>query len=152
MLTIAICVYEYLTQNHIANNYTQNISMSDWAYAYTMKAPTAFLYNPNNVAVLMIISIPLYLEKINEDGTIIKKIGWIISLIADFAVIFMTGSRGGLLVGTLVVCLFFLFSNIKLWKKMLLLLIVIVAIIYFSGFILKQLDYGGMLSNGKINI
>ncbi len=152
LITIVICIYEYFTQNHIASNYTQNFSTSDWAYSYTLKAPTAFLYNPNNVAVLMIISLPLFFEKINEQGKVGKKIGWFVAAILDFAVIFMTGSRGGLIAGALVFAVFFLSSNIKLWKKLLFLIVISIVIIYFSGFMLKQLDYAGMLTNGKINV
>lgn len=152
LITIIICFYEYLTQHHIARNYTQAYSTSDWAYLYTIKAPTAFLYNPNNVAVLMIIALPLLFEKITDQGETIKKIVWIAVTILDIAVIFMTGSRGGFLAGTVMVVVFFLTSNLKMWKKALLIGLGIALMAYFSTFIFNQLGYGGMLKNGTFSL
>lgn len=152
LITIAICFYEYITLHHVANNYTQAYSMSDWAYSYTIKAPTAFLYNPNNVAVLMIIALPLILEKTKERCTSIKRIGWFVLVILDIAVVFMTGSRGGLVAGAAVLGIYFVASDIKLWKKLIVLIVVFAVVIYFSNFILDQMEYGGMLENGKINL
>ena len=151
VITIAICFYEYITQNHIARNYTQAYSTSDWAYVYTVKAPTAFLYNPNNVAVLMVIGLPLLFEKLIEKEDKSQNIIWIITIILDLAVIFMTGSRGGLLAGGIVVVVFYLASNIKLWKKILMLILGVALFLNFSTFILNQLGYGGMLKNGTFS-
>lgn len=151
IFTIIICIYEYLTHNHIASNYTEAFSVNDSAYTYTTKAPTAFLYNPNNVAVLMIVSLPLFLEKMKQSLKIFEKIFWFIWAFLNIAVIFMTGSRGGLVAAILIFSIFILLSDISLNKKIFLIFMSIIIIIYFSDFIFDQLGYGGMLVNGKIS-
>ena len=152
IITILICFYEYITQHHVTGNYSNAYSVSDWAYSYTIKAPTAFLYNPNNVAVLMIIALPLMLEKNREEKTFFKKSVWIVGVILDIAVIFMTGSRGGVVAGAVILAGYFLAADIKLWKKVLVLIVGLAVAFYFSDFILNQLGYGGMLANGKLSI
>lgn len=152
LLTIVICFYEYITRHHVARNYSQAYSKEEWAYEYTIKAPTAFLYNPNNVAVVMLISIPLMLDKIRIQDRFFYKSIWFFVVVLDFTVIFMTGSRGALVGGAFIVITYFFLSNMKLRLKLFILIFCWIVISCCSDFIFRQLEYGGMIENGKINI
>lgn len=150
LITIIICFYEYLTSTHIANNYASDTV--GYIHTYLSKAPTAFLYNPNNVAVLMVLAIPLLLRipklYANARGTIVAYA----LIILDIATIFMTGSRGALVSALVLLALFLFTSKLKMWKKLLIILCGVGLAVYFSQFIFAQMAYGGMMKNGVIDI
>lgn len=150
IVTIAICIYEYLTGIHIAANYTGGSSGT--VYDYLAKAPTAFLYNPNNIAVLLMLSIPfIYLLAFYFNIHFGKIISFTL-LILSATVIMMTGSRGGFVACIILIVPFVFLPNIKLWQKI---GIVAVCVLLFQKaqvFIMQQLEYGGMLKAGEVSI
>lgn len=161
-VTILICIYEYFTGNHITSNYAQG-GYDTLTLSYLQKAPTAFLFNPNNVGVLAIVSIPIMLllrtciKKNEENGLRIKGKRIILTLNTITVtlipvVVLMTGSRGALVSCSIIFVIYLLGSRMKLWKKILIILLVTIAIYYGLDFIYKQLGYGGMLVNGQISI
>lgn len=148
-ITSLICVYEYITGNHISSNYTYGWSGD--AYIYLVKAPTAFLYNPNNVGVLMVMTIPL-LFLIPRLWGAQKRLVMFGLLVLDLFVIFMTGSRGAFLGGVLLIVLYVLFSENRLWIKVLFVALAVLIVALSKDFIISQISYGGMISKGTISI
>lgn len=55
-MTMLVSIYEYCTGVHIiSNNYIYSRERTEWAITELSKYPTAFLYNPNNIGVAMLI-------------------------------------------------------------------------------------------------
>lgn len=148
--TILICIFEYTSGMHIANNYTYGSSGE--VYKYLMKAPTAFLYNPNNVGVLMIMSIPI-VGLINEISNQIKaQIISIVIVILEVIVVLMTGSRGALVSTGIIVLTYIFISKLNIRMKVALISVGSFVLLYSQRFVLNQLQYGGMLKNGVLMI
>ena len=148
LMTMLISVYEYLTQNHVASdNYLNEYSTSSWQYDVLGRAPTAFLYNPNNIgfAVILGLCFGLYFTKLFKFVWIIFGAWSALCVYVSFA----TGSRGAIILVFLSIVLCVFFGTRALTKRLLIAFtaIVIGFILYnvFEDFIFKQLQSSGLL-------
>ncbi|MGN0493110.1 MAG: O-antigen ligase family protein [Acutalibacteraceae bacterium] len=149
-LTIIVSVYEYITGNHIiSTNYFSIYSTSSWQYELLSLAPTGFLYNPNNIGVVMILGLGfgLYFVK--------KPIGWVFFAIwaaLCVYVSFATGSRGAILLIFLAIMLsVFLGTKGTLKKGIMLFSLSMVGLLLsfiFNDFIFEQLQRAGFFRYG----
>lgn len=157
-LTCMVSVFEFVTGSHLAANYADFVYSSSIA-THLLLAPTAFLFNPNNLGVLMMISIPVVLQYIhfivkdkNKKAQTMFFIWALVLLILIPIVTLMTGSRGALVGCAVLFALFFWILNIGLWKKLVIFSLAAVLLNFGSDFINNQLHYGDMISNGSISI
>lgn len=155
LATAIICIFEFSSGIHVASNYSD--AFTGGTAAYLLKAPTAFLYNPNNVGVLMCISFPIAVASAQfvHEGR-----WWFISRMASISlfplipvVILMTGSRGALFVFSVILVLTVLSGKVPRIIKFALLAVIALMLLYGSAFVYQQLGYGGMLTDtGKLSI
>lgn len=150
--TIAISIYEYITRNHIASNYTSSHIYSEDVEMFLLRAPTAFLHNPNNVGVFMLTAIPILFFFIDMFEHNKYKIYMYIILVSDLVVIFMTGSRSSLLIAAAFIYIRMLALDNSRWEKLVFFITVILLVILSWDFIVKQLSYAGLMDNGILNI
>ncbi len=152
LMTIIAAIYEYSTGTHImANNYIYSTKRSDWAIMELSKYPTAFLFNPNNVGVAMLIGagyglILLYKKKR------FNKISYIVWIMACVFVSFATGSRGAIIFIIIAAILAPMTTAEKVTKKMAV-MVVMVGVAFclyniFNEFIWDQLQSSGLLEGG----
>lgn len=96
LITMIVAIFEYLTGIHIGDSsYLQNYSIYSWEFEALSKFPTAFLYNPNNVGVAMMIAVSfsgLFIK--DRKGSMILCIAWAACCVY---VAFATGSRAAIL-------------------------------------------------------
>ena len=153
MLTIVVSIYEYITGNHIiSTNYFSEYSNLSWQYELLSLAPTGFLYNPNNIGVVMVLGLGFglyFTEKI--EGWLFFSVWAALCIYVSFA----TGSRGAIVMIFLAI-LFSVFLGTKGYlKKNIILIFLIILGIYlftvFNDFIFEQLKRAGF-SNGNNSI
>ncbi len=149
-VTMVISIYEYHTGNHVVSaNYTSVFSINTWEFRVLSKYPTAFLYNPNNIGVAMLIAIGFGLVFLQQKKRYGKTLFFIWALLSLY-VAFITGSRGSIV---FVIIGFFLTSlntSNKFSGRMvgILLLGVLSLIVYliFQDFFWDTLEGSGLLN------
>lgn len=154
LVTIFLSMFEYITKVHIAANYVDVYKTTDWQYEYLIKAPTVFLYNPNNIATLLVIGVPMGRYLFKDSGRYIQFLE-AIYLVLLLLVCFMTGSRGGMLFAILGIMLMFLFNRKpSCYKVVIIIGSIFLAFILgflFRHMLLSQLQYAGIIDqSGKI--
>lgn len=154
-VTILISCFEYVTKIHLFPNYAEAYLISDWEYQYLNEAPTAMLYNPNNVASVLVLGIPLVYFFISEKSKQ-KKLKKVIYICLNFLVCFMTGSRSGMLFSIIAIGYLYYLENKKnniSYRKIISLFIAISCILLFilvsKDFIIQQLKYAGVLDQNS---
>lgn len=151
VLTVAVCIFEIVTGVHLFSNYA-NVYISDsWMYAELLKGPTAFLFNPNNVAVVIALGLPWvkYILPRKAEGSLLAQLAIHILLLY---VIFKTGSRGGIIVGCLMTALT-IYCEGKEKRRILKYYLILVSVLgvvvyYFQDYIIQQLNYASFFSTG----
>ncbi|MEG2263173.1 MAG: hypothetical protein RSC68_02240 [Acinetobacter sp.] len=154
--TCVISIYEYHTGIHIASNYVDIYSASSWEYSYLTQAPTAFLFNPNNIAALILLCLPFGTYFLNKKvaNNIFAKIIWYALAIYT---LFTTGSRSGI-IGGLIICIGTLLFDFTITLKAKIQTIVVVigfsAIFVCSNldYFTRQLEYSGLIRNGALSL
>ncbi len=149
LINMIISVYEYSTRIHvISSNYLTAYEMGTWQYSALSKAPTALLYNPNNVGVAVLLGLPYigaFRDKKTGSVSLFKKSVW---FLLSVYVAFATGSRGSILLVSIVVFAYILLERIRASKKLfgIIFIAVIACVVVYanSEFILKQLEYSGL--------
>ena len=155
LINMIISVYEYSTRTHvISSNYLAAYEMGTWQYSTLSKAPTALLYNPNNVGVAVLLGLPYigaFADKKTESVSLVKKSVWFL-LCAYVA--FATGSRGSILLIFVVIFAYILLERIRTSKKLfgIIAIVFVVCVVAYanSEFILKQLGYSGLAGQDTI--
>ncbi|MDD6214505.1 MAG: O-antigen ligase family protein [Firmicutes bacterium] len=155
LINIIIGIYEFKTQTHImGSNYLSAYSVNSWEYQALKKAPTALLYNPNNLGVAVLLAIPigsiLFVNK-NGKNRLILNITWYILCIYTA---FLTGSRGAIIFSVLIALMTLTVSSGNISKKIIIFavagVVVYVAMNKYGDFIFEQLRYSGLISkSGK---
>ena len=148
ILTIVVSIYEYITGNHIiSTNYFSDYNTVSWQYELLSLAPTGFLYNPNNIGVVMILGLGfgLYFTK--------KLRGWLffsVWVALCIYVSFATGSRGAIILIFLAILLSVFFGTKGFLKKniIFIFLIILGVLLFtvFNDFIFEQLKRAGFSS------
>lgn len=154
LINMIVGVYEYNTQNHIiTSNYLSEYLYTDQYYSLS-KAPTAFLYNPNNLGVAVVLGVSFggVLKKQSKKSAslLIKAIWFVLCTYIAFA----TGSRGAILLIVVAIITYMILERVHTLKKIMglfLLMITVTVILYAnSEFIIKQLQYSGLLSQNTL--
>lgn len=153
---ILVSIFEYKTGLHvIPENYLAEYREGTWEYMMLSRAPTAFLYNPNNVGVAVLMGIPFIgaLEKPGMKKIYSISIHLVWFLLSGYTIL-ATGSRGAILFMMLAIFLYILLRNGAIYKKILIvasLFFVLMFVIRASGrYIFTQLAYSGLLSQNSI--
>ncbi len=150
LINLLIAVYEYQTGNHVvSSNYLSPYAEGTWEYETLSAAPTAFLFNPNNLGVAAVLGIPFAKAAFGEGRTLFSKGACVLLrllyMVLCLYIAFATGSRGAILLS--VGCFFVtIFAQQKTFIRRffsILGVLLFVVILYngFSDFILKQLNY-----------
>lgn len=150
LLTIIISIYEYITGYHIISaNYFSEYNTLSWQYSLLSLAPTGFLYNPNNIGVVMVLGLSFGLYFTKKSG------GWIFFAIwaaLCIYVSFATGSRGAMLLIFLAAILSVFLGTKGIFKKGImffcLLIVGIFLFFVFNDFVFEQLERSGFLRFG----
>ena len=155
LVNMVVAVYEYNTQNHIiSTNYLVDYMDSEWAYEALAKAPTAFLYNPNNIGVAVVLGVPfgnyLKIAKKRSTNLLIKTLWFILCTYVAFA----TGSRGAILLVFFSIIMTLLFERTDAARKIAgivgIMLVVMFLLYANSDYIMRQLKYSGLLGQTSL--
>ena len=143
IIMFIMAIIEFITGFHFTDaNYFQIYEIGSYEYEVLKKAPTVFLYNPNNIAIVATLSLPL-----RNIGFKKKYLKILYTILCGLTVLF-TGSRGGIIIFCLIILfeLFFFKQKEKTFYKFLFLGVICIIIIYFSDLILNQLKYAGFFN------
>lgn len=105
--------------------------LSDLEIAYLMDSPTGFEWNPNNLAVVMVVILPFFLLLTDLRLKIVGSI-------SIFIIIIMSGSRGVFMTSLLILFLYFLLLNKKRFLKSLIVLPLFIIFLLSISASLKQ--------------
>lgn len=144
-----MAIIEFITGHHFTDaNYFQIYEVGTYEYNVLKKAPTVFLYNPNNIAIVSVLSLPL------RNVGIKNKFFKILYIVLCGLTVLFTGSRGGIIIFCLILLfeLFFFKQKEKKNYKILFFVIISLALIYFNDLILEQLKYAGFFSSNNESI